>query len=106
MELNTIIHFKGDLIIFPSEVESVLRAHENIADVHVFSIVENEVDKYGCAWIRLKEKTKPISVEELQSLCGKRVLEYVKFVEDFPISENGKVLKIEMARLFKLELNL
>lgn len=96
----------GDLIVFPSEVESILRSHENIADAHVFSIVENQVDKYGCAWIMLKDKQKPTSVHELQSLCGKRVLEHVKFVDDFPVSENGKVLKTEMARLFKLELGL
>lgn len=95
---------KGDLIVFPSEVESVLRSHENVADAHVFSIVENQVDKYGCAWTILKDKSKPTSVEELQAMCGKRVIEFVKFVDDFPVSENGKVLKIEMSRLYQLEL--
>lgn len=94
------------MIVFPSEVESVLRSHENVADAQVFSIVENQVDKYGCAWVILKDKNGSTSVKELQAMCGKRVIEYVKFVDDFPVSENGKVLKTEMSRLFKLELGL
>lgn len=64
------------------------------------------MDKYGCAWVILKNKSKPTKIEELQAMCGKRVIEFVKFVNDFPVSENGKVLKGEMSRLFKLELNL
>lgn len=94
------------MIVFPSEVESVLRTHENIADASVFSINNNGVDICGCAWVILKDKTKMTTVEELQAMCGKRVLEHIKFVDDFPLSEIGKVLKIKMSRLYQLELGL
>lgn len=91
--------------MFPSEVESTLRTHENVAEASVFSITnEQGLDLSGCAWVILKDKSKPTSVEELQRMCGRRVVENVKFVEDFPLSDNGKVLKIEMSRLYKLEL--
>jgi len=92
--------------VFPSEVESVLRTHENIAEASVFSIVNNGVDICGCGWIIFKDKTIKTTVEELQAMCGKRVLEHVKFVDDYPTNENGKVVKLEMARLYRQELNL
>ena len=99
--------YKGDLIVFPSEVEANLRKHENIIDANVFSITNGQgVDLCGCAWIVLKDKSKKPTLGELQAMCSKRVLQYIKFVDDFPTNENGKTSKIEMSRLYKQELNL
>lgn len=93
--------------MFPSEVEANLRKHENIIDANVFSITNGQgVDLCGCAWIVLKDKSNEPTLGELQSMCSKRVLQYVKFVDDFPTNENGKTSKIEMSRLYKQELNL
>ena len=105
----TIPIITGDMTIFPSEVESALRTHENVADASVFSIkTEHGLDLCGCAWVILKDKTRATSIDELRSVCGveRGMIEHIKFVNDFPTSENGKIVKIKMASLYKQELNI
>ena len=93
--------------MFPSEVEASLRDHPNILDANVFSIINNEgLDLCSCAWIILRDKSKEPTIDQLQALCGKQVLKYVKFVDDFLMNDNGKTSKIDMSRLFKQELNI
>lgn len=93
--------------MFPSEIESVLRTHENVAEASVFSIKNDQgLDLCGCAWIILKDKKKKTTIEEIQAMCGKKVLENVKFVDDYPLNSNGKINKLEMASIFKTELEL
>lgn len=95
------------MIVFPSDIESTLRTHENVLDASVFSITDGKgLDLCGCAWIILKDKSETTQVEELQMMVAKRVLQHVKFVEDFPVNENGKTDKKEMARHFRIELNM
>lgn len=100
---------KDDQQYFPSEVESILRTFDNIAEANVFSIGNGKFDIYACAWIILKDKSKHTSVDEIKSFCNKEVkllLNYIKFVDTFPTSANGKVFKSELSSLYKNELNL
>ena len=59
-----------------------------------------------CAWIILKDKTKPISHEKIRYLSGVKHLKYIKFVDNFPIGATGKILKTELTKLYRQELNL
>jgi acyl-coenzyme A synthetase/AMP-(fatty) acid ligase len=103
----TVFKFIGDMLIIPSEIELALRTHENVADANVFSITNSSgLDMCGCAWIILKDKRKNTSIEELKAIVGRKSIDYIKIVDDFPINENGKVVKTEMSRRFKIELNL
>ena len=97
----------GNVIIFPNDIESALRTHANVANASVFSI-KNEfgIDLRACAWVILKDEAINTSVEELRSICGSGSIQHIKFVHDFPINENGKICKIKMSNLYKLELNI
>ena len=93
--------------MIPSEIESILRSHENVADASVFSITNNSgLDIFGCAWIILKDKSKQTDPEELRALSGRKVLDHIKFVDDFLMNENGKISKILMSKSFKSYLNI
>jgi fatty-acyl-CoA synthase len=89
-----------------------LRSHENIAEANVFAINIDGMDKYICAWIKLKNKADKTTTEEsirafcLKHLHSKRSPDFIKIVNEFPIGATGKVSKTELAQLYKKELNL
>lgn len=80
--------------------------HENVFDANVFSINVNGNENRLCAWVILKDKSKIPSVDEMKEICGTMPLKYVKFVNEFIVSSVNKVLKTEMAKIYKKELNL
>jgi fatty-acyl-CoA synthase len=95
--------------VFPSEIEEFLKTHDNISAANVFCLNMDGFDKYICAWVILKDSSKPTTAQEIKSFCleslnAKRAPHFIKIVDDFPVGSGGKTLKTEMARLFKLEL--
>lgn len=57
--------------------------------------------KYGediFAFVKLKEGAQPLTADEVKAFCkGKiasiKIPEYVQFVDSFPVSDTGKILK-------------
>ena len=103
--------------MFPSDLECFLRtSHEAILDANVFSIAKNGYDEYLCAWIILKtnstsdNKEVTITIGEINQMLRGRIHSnrklFIKIVNDFPTSSNGKVMKKDLTRIFKQELNL
>lgn len=80
----------------------------------MFSIAINGYDEYLCAWIILEDSgdDNKTSLDEIKKLLQARVHTsrklFIKFVKEFPTGAagTGKVVKKELARMYKEELNL
>lgn len=101
-----IIDRKKDMIIsggeniYAKEVEDVLSAHPAVAQVVVIGVPD---DKWGEAikGLVIKKRGVEVSEGELISFCKNRLASYkkpksIEFLEDFPKSTAGKVLKREL----------
>jgi long-chain acyl-CoA synthetase len=101
-----VVDRKKDMIIsggeniYAKEVEDVLSAHPAVAQVVVIGVPD---DKWGEAikGLVIKKRGVEVSEGELISFCKNRLASYkkpksIEFVEDFPKSTAGKVLKREL----------
>jgi long-chain acyl-CoA synthetase len=92
----------GGVNIYPREVEEVLFAHPDIADVAVVGIPD---DTWG---ERLKAfvvpRANPITIEALGKFCAGKIASYkipreLAIVAELPRNANGKVLKIALRQV-------
>ncbi len=101
-----IVDRKKDMIIsggeniYAKEVEDALSAHPGVLEAVVIGIPDEKWGEAVKAFIR-KKKGVEVSEEELIEFCRDRLASYkkpksVEFVEDFPKSAAGKVLKREL----------
>lgn len=100
---------RGGINIYPAEIESFFRTHESILDAYCFGVSDERVGEEVCIWIKLKPNAK-VSKDDLTKFCdGKiaffKIPKHIKFVENFPISANGKVQKFKMSQQMKQELS-
>ncbi|MGE5644715.1 MAG: AMP-binding protein [Acidobacteriota bacterium] len=91
---------RGGEKIYPREVEEFLHRHPKIADAYVFSIPDERLGERVAAWVQLK-KGAAADVEEIRGFCKDQIAyfkipEFVRFVESFPMTANGKVQKYLM----------
>jgi fatty-acyl-CoA synthase len=91
---------RGGEKIYPREVEEFLHHNPRIADVYVFSIPDERLGERVAAWIRVKGEG-PISAEDIRAFCKGQIAyfkipEFIRFVESFPMTANGKVQKYLM----------
>jgi fatty-acyl-CoA synthase len=92
---------RGGENVYPREVEEFLYTCPKIADVQVLGIPHEKLGEAVAAWIRLKE---PATEEEIREYCrGKiahfKIPEYIRFVEEFPMTVTGKIQKFRMREL-------
>jgi fatty-acyl-CoA synthase len=85
-----------------------MRTHEGVMDCYCFGIKDPRVDEEVCVWIKLRPDSK-VTKEDILKYCQGRIAyfkvpKYVKFVESFPISANGKAQKFKMAEQMLKEL--
>lgn len=85
-----------------------MRTHDDVMDCYCFGIKDSRVDEEVCVWIKLRSDSKT-SVEDLLAYCKGRIAhfkvpKYVKLVDAFPISANGKAQKFKMAEQMSREL--
>jgi fatty-acyl-CoA synthase len=72
-----------------------------VADVQVVGIPDMKLGEVVAAWIRLRE---PAGEEEIREFChGKiahfKVPQYIRFVEEFPMTVTGKVQKYRIREI-------
>ena len=86
--------------IYAKEVENVLSAHPAVADAVVIGVPD---DKWGEAvkGLVIKKKDAEVTEEELIDFCKSRLASFkkprsIEFVQDFPKSGAGKILKREL----------
>jgi len=89
---------RGGENIYPREVEEFLYTFPKVADVQVIGLPHEKLGETVAAWIRLKE---PATEDEIREFCrGKiahfKIPEYIRFVEEFPMTVTGKIQKFKM----------
>lgn len=92
---------RGGENIYPREVEEFLYSHPKIADVQVVGLPDRKLGETVAAWIRLKENT---TEEEIREFCrGKiahfKIPQYIRFVDEFPMTVTGKIQKFRMREI-------
>ncbi len=96
--------------VYPSEVEDLLLKHEAVKEVQVIGVPDRLKGEVVMAYIIVQEG-KSCSKEEIQSFCKARkanykIPQYIQFVDSFPISAAGKVLKKELKERAIMELGI
>jgi fatty-acyl-CoA synthase len=100
---------RGDINIFPREIEEFLFTNSKIGDVQVIGVPNEKNGEEVMAWIKLKEG-EDASPEEIIEFCKNKIAhykvpKYIKFVQDFPMTVTGKIRKIEMRTISVGELD-
>jgi len=88
----------GGFNIYSVEVENVLNLHPAVRESAVIGIPSEEWGEAVHAEVILKEKVAGLTEEELIDYCRSKIARYklpksIKFVEEFPLSPSGKVLR-------------
>ena len=101
---------RGGENIYPREIEEFLYGHPDIADVQVIGVPSEKYGEEVMAWVKRREDTK-VTGDELAAWCKGKVATYKiprhwKFVDSFPMTISGKVMKFKMREAAVEELGL
>ncbi|HEV2035970.1 MAG TPA: AMP-binding protein [Candidatus Dormibacteraeota bacterium] len=101
---------RGGENIYPREVEEFLYGHPAIADVQVIGVPSEKYGEEVMAWVKTREGAK-VSGDELVAWCKGKIATYKiprfwKFVDSFPMTISGKVMKFKMREAAVDELGL
>ncbi|MBZ5605197.1 MAG: AMP-binding protein [Acidobacteriia bacterium] len=88
---------RGGENIFPREIEDFLIAHPKISDAQVVGLPDAKLGEAVLCWIRLKPG-ESATEEEIRAFCQNRIAhfkipQYIRFVDQFPMTVSGKVQK-------------
>jgi fatty-acyl-CoA synthase len=88
---------RGGENVYPKEVEEFLYRHPKVAAVEVVGVPDYKLGEAVLAWIRLKPGV-AATEEEIREFCrGEishfKIPQYVRFVDEFPATANGKTQK-------------
>ena len=94
---------RGGENIYPREIEDFLFTHPKIAGVAVFGIPSEFYGEQVMAWIQLHPGEQATD-EEIRAFCkGKiahfKIPEYIRFVDEFPMTVTGKLQKFRMREI-------
>ncbi len=112
MQENGYIHLTGrakDMIIrggeniYPRELEEFLYTHPKVAEAQVVGIPDERLGEVVVAWIRLKAD-ESATEEEIRKFCeGKiayfKIPQFVRFIEQFPMTVTGKIQKFRIREI-------
>jgi len=97
---------RGGENIYPREIEEFLYTHPAVADAQVIGIPDERLGETVVAWIRLKAG-QSTNEDEIRAFCREKLAyfkapQYVRFVDEFPMTLSGKTQKFKM-RQFEIE---
>lgn len=103
-----IVDRKTDMIIcggynvFPREVEEVIYSNEKVLEAAVVGFKDDVLGEIPKAFIKVREGAK-MTEQELLAYCAQRLAKYklprkVEFLDEFPKSPTGKILKRELRK--------
>jgi len=91
---------RGGENVYPREVEEFLYTHPKVAEAQVVGIPDERLGEVVVAWIRLKVEQRSTE-EEIRKFCEEKIAyfkipQYVRFVEQFPMTVTGKIQKFRI----------
>ncbi|RJX23557.1 MAG: AMP-binding protein [Dethiobacter sp.] len=90
----------GGFNVSPPEIENFLLTHPDIENVAVVGVPEERLGEVGTAFVKLKKDSKCVETDIIEFCKGKiadiKVPRYVFFVEDFPLTPQGKIQKFKL----------
>eukprot|EP01098_Paradermamoeba_levis_P015699 TRINITY_DN8110_c0_g2_i1.p1 TRINITY_DN8110_c0_g2~~TRINITY_DN8110_c0_g2_i1.p1 ORF type:complete len:552 (-),score=193.69 TRINITY_DN8110_c0_g2_i1:75-1676(-) len=102
--VKELIKVKG-FQVAPAELEALLLTHPAVADAAVIPINDEKAGELPKAFVVLKDKQKPIAIDEIDQFVNRHVVSYkrfhgrIEFVDAIPKSASGKILR----RMLKLQ---
>ncbi len=101
---------RGGENIYPREVEEFLYGHPDVADVQVIGVPSEKYGEEVMAWVKPREGAQ-VAGEDLAAWCKGKIASYKiprhwKFVDSFPMTVTGKVMKFKMREVAVEELGL
>jgi fatty-acyl-CoA synthase len=94
---------RGGENVYPREVEEFLYSHPKVAEVQVVGIADERLGEVVAAWVRLKTGESGTEEEVRQFCVGKiayfKIPQYVRFVEQFPMTVTGKIQKFKIREI-------
>ena len=101
---------RGGENIYPREIEEFLHNHPKIADVYVIGVPDRKYGEELMAWVKPVNGA-TLTEDEVKEFCRGRIAHfkiprYVKFVDDFPMTVSGKIMKFKMREMAIEELGL
>jgi fatty-acyl-CoA synthase len=101
---------RGGENIYPRDIEEFLYTYPAISEVQVIGIPDRKYGEQVMAWVKLKAGA-TATVEEIRAFCQGRIAHfkiprYVKFVDSFPVTINGKTQKFKMREISIREMGL
>jgi fatty-acyl-CoA synthase len=94
---------RGGENIYPREIEEFLYTHPAVADVQVVGVPDERYGEVVCAWIVPKEPG-ALTEDDVVEFCRGRIArfkipQYVRFVDEFPMTVTGKIQKFRMREI-------
>ena len=91
---------RGGENIYPREIEEFLHGHPAIADVYVVGVPDKRLGERVLAWIKVSDEGH-LTEEGVKEFCSGQIAhfkipEYIRFVDEFPMTVTGKVQKFVM----------
>jgi fatty-acyl-CoA synthase len=99
---------RGGENIYPREIEEFYYSHPMIDEVEVFGVPDKKYGEAVAAWIKLRAG-QSLSAEEIREygkgrLAHFKIPQFVRFVDEFPMTVTGKVKKYVMREQMSEEL--
>lgn len=93
----------GGVNAYPTEIENHLRTLDGVDDVQVVGVPDERLGEVACAYV-VRRAGSTVGVEDIiehcRTLANYKIPRYVRFVEEFPLTANGKVKKYELRDWF------
>lgn len=101
---------RGGENVYPREVEEFLYTHPSIQEVQVVGVPDERLGEQVCAWIKCHEG-QTLSEDDVREFCRDKITHfkvprYIRFVEDYPMTVTGKIMKYKMRDAMVEELGL
>lgn len=101
---------RGGENIYPAEVEEFFMTNSKVEIVQVVGVPDQKFGEQAAAVIKLKNKEK-WTEEEVKEWCkGKiatfKIPYYIRFIDDFPMTANGKIQKYKLREILQKELKI
>ncbi len=101
---------RGGENVYPREVEEFLYTHPGIQEVQVIGVPDEKYGEQVCAWIKCREGH-VLTAEAVREFCRDRIThfkvpQYIRFVDDYPMTVTGKIQKFKMREAMIEELGL